>query len=76
MLAFTAVAGCKATIAHLPGTKLHQLPVAVPPIEPQERVAAHLRRPVRHIQVNNSEEHCVTGTTEKHWCKGAILGED
>lgn len=37
---FTAIAGSKATIAHLPGIKLKQLQVAVPPIELQEQFAA------------------------------------
>ena len=36
---FTAIAGSKATIAHLPGIKLKQLQVAVPPIELQEQFA-------------------------------------
>ena len=36
---FTAIAGSKATIAHLPGIKLKQLQVAVPPIELQQQFA-------------------------------------
>lgn len=37
---FAAIAGAKATIAYLPGAKLKQLRVAVPPLEIQERFAA------------------------------------
>ena len=36
---FSALAGAKATIAHLPGAKLKQLQVAVPPMELQEQFA-------------------------------------
>ena len=36
---FAAIAGAKATIAHLPGAKLKQLQVAVPPLELQEQFA-------------------------------------
>ena len=36
---FTAIVGSKATIAHLPGVKLKQLQVAVPPIKLQEQFA-------------------------------------
>ena len=39
---FAAIAGAKATIAHLPGAKLKQLRVAVPPIELQEQFAAFI----------------------------------
>lgn len=34
---FSSIEGAKATIAHLPGAKMKQLKVAVPPIELQER---------------------------------------
>lgn len=37
---FATIAGAKATIAHLPGAKLKQLQVAVPPLELQEQFAA------------------------------------
>lgn len=37
---FAAIAGAKATIAHLPGIKLRQLQVAVPPLELQQQFAA------------------------------------
>ena len=37
---FSAIAGAKATIAHLPGVKLKQLQVAVPPLELQRQFAA------------------------------------
>ena len=37
---FSAIAGAKATIAHLPGVKLKQLQVAIPPLELQEQFAA------------------------------------
>ena len=36
---FSAIAGAKATIAHLPGVKLKQLQVAVPPLELQQHFA-------------------------------------
>ena len=36
---FSAIAGAKATIAHLPGVKLKQLQVAVPPLELQQQFA-------------------------------------
>lgn len=36
---FAAIAGAKATIAHLPGVKLKQLRVAIPPLELQEQFA-------------------------------------
>lgn len=41
---FTAIAGSKATIAHLPGIKLKQLQVAVPPIELQEQFATFVEQ--------------------------------
>ncbi len=37
---FAAIAGAKATIAHLPGVKLKQLRVAIPPLKLQEQFAA------------------------------------
>ena len=37
---FAAIEGAKATISHLPGAKLKQLQVTVPPISHQERFAA------------------------------------
>lgn len=36
---FSAIAGAKATIAHLPGVKLKQLKVVVPPLELQQKFA-------------------------------------
>lgn len=36
---FSSIAGAKATIAHLPGVKLKQLQVAVPPLELQQQFA-------------------------------------
>lgn len=39
---FAAIAGAKATIAHLPGVKLKQLQVAVPPLELQEQFATYV----------------------------------
>ena len=39
---FSAIAGAKATIAHLPGVKLKQLQVAVPPLELQQQFAAFI----------------------------------
>ena len=41
---FEAIAGAKATIAHLPGVKLKQLQVAVPPVELQEQFAAFVEQ--------------------------------
>lgn len=41
---FTAIAGAKATIAHLPGVKLKQLRVAIPPLELQEQFAAFVEQ--------------------------------
>ena len=41
---FAAIAGAKATIAHLPGVKLKQLQVAVPPLELQEQFAAFIEQ--------------------------------
>ena len=41
---FAAIAGAKATIAHLPGVKLKQLQVAVPPIELQQQFAAFVEQ--------------------------------
>ena len=41
---FAAIAGAKATIAHLPGAKLKQLQVAVPPLELQEQYAVFLKQ--------------------------------
>ena len=41
---FTAIAGSKATIAHLPGIKLKQLQVAVPPIGLQEQFATFVEQ--------------------------------
>ena len=41
---FAAIAGAKATIAHLPGVKLKQLYVAVPPLELQEQFAAFVEQ--------------------------------
>ena len=41
---FAAIAGAKATIAHLPGAKLKQLQVAVPPLELQEQFAVFLKQ--------------------------------
>ena len=48
---FEAIAGAKATIAHLPGVKLKQLQVAVPPIELQGQFAAFVE------QVDKSKYH-------------------
>lgn len=42
--AFSSIAGAKATIAHLPGVKLKQLQVAVPPLELQEQFAAFVEQ--------------------------------
>ena len=41
---FAAIAGAKATIAHLPGVKLKQLQVAVPPMELQKQFAAFVEQ--------------------------------
>ena len=41
---FAALAGSKATIAHLPGTKLKQLQVIVPPVELQEQFVAFVKK--------------------------------
>ena len=41
---FAAIAGAKATIAHLPGVKLKQLQVAVPPLELQEQFASFVEQ--------------------------------
>ena len=41
---FAAIAGAKATIAHLPGVKLKQLRVAIPPLELQEQFAAFVNQ--------------------------------
>ncbi len=41
---FAAIAGAKATIAHLPGVKLKQLQVAIPPIRLQEQFAAFVEQ--------------------------------
>ncbi|MCD8160393.1 MAG: restriction endonuclease subunit S [Clostridiales bacterium] len=40
---FSAIAGAKATIAHLPGVKLKELNVAIPPIELQTQFAAFVQ---------------------------------
>ena len=41
---FAAIAGAKATIAHLPGVKLKQLQVAVPPLELQQQFASFVEQ--------------------------------
>ena len=41
---FAALASSKATIAHLPGTKLKQLQVVVPPVELQEQFVAFVKK--------------------------------
>ncbi|MGM9649628.1 MAG: restriction endonuclease subunit S [Butyricicoccaceae bacterium] len=41
---FAAITGTKATIAHLPGVKLKQLQVVVPPLELQEQFAAFVEQ--------------------------------
>lgn len=41
---FAAIAGAKATIAHLPGAKLKQLQVALPPLELQEQFATFVEQ--------------------------------
>ena len=41
---FATIAGAKATIAHLPGVKLKQLRVAIPPLELQEQFAAFVNQ--------------------------------
>ncbi len=41
---FAAIEGAKATIAHLPGAKLKQLTVAVPPVERQNEFAAFVEQ--------------------------------
>lgn len=41
---FATIAGAKATIAHLPGAKLKQLRVAIPPLELQEQFAAFVNQ--------------------------------
>ena len=41
---FAAIAGAKATIAHLPSVKLKQLQVAVPPIELQQQFATFVEQ--------------------------------
>lgn len=41
---FAAIVGAKATIAHLPGVKLKQLRVAIPPLELQEQFAAFVEQ--------------------------------
>lgn len=41
---FASIAGAKATIAHLPGVKLKQLQVAVPPMKLQEQFAAFVEQ--------------------------------
>lgn len=41
---FATIAGAKATIAHLPGVKLKQLRVAIPPLELQEQFAAFVKQ--------------------------------
>ena len=41
---FATIAGAKATIAHLPGVKLKQLRVAIPPLELQEQFAAFVEQ--------------------------------
>ena len=41
---FAAIAGAKATIAHLPGIKLRQLQVATPPLELQEQFATFVEQ--------------------------------
>ena len=46
---FSALAGAKATIAHLPGAKLKSSCVAVPPMELQEAICC-LRRSNRQIK--------------------------
>ena len=41
---FAEIEGAKATIAHLPGAKLKQLPVAVPPLELQEKFTSFVEQ--------------------------------
>ena len=41
---FAAITGAKATIAHLPGVKLKQLRVAIPPLKLQEQFAAFVEQ--------------------------------
>ena len=41
---FSAIAGAKATIAHLPGVKLKQLRVVLPPIKLQEQFATFVKQ--------------------------------
>ena len=41
---FATIAGAKATIPHLPGVKLKQLRVAIPPLELQEQFAAFVNQ--------------------------------
>ena len=49
---FAALAGSKATIAHLPGTKLKQLQVVVPPVELQEQFVAFVKQTDKSKFVN------------------------
>ena len=49
---FAAIAGAKATIAHLPGAKLKQLQVAIPPLELQNQFSAFVE------QVDKSKYYC------------------
>ena len=53
---FTAIAGSKATIAHLPGIKLKQLQVAVPPIELQEQFATFVEQTDKSKSFDDLEE--------------------
>lgn len=41
---FSAIEGAKATIAHLPGAKLKNLTVSVPPVSVQEKFAAFVEQ--------------------------------
>lgn len=52
---FAAIAGAKATIAHLPGVKLKQLQVAVPPIELQQKFAAF-------VEQTDKSKYCILAT--------------
>lgn len=64
---FSAIAGAKATIAHLPGVKLKQLQVAVPPLKLQQQFADFV------AQVDKSKLAAQQGLQELEVLKKSLM---
>ena len=64
---FAKIAGAKATIAHLPGVKLKQLRVAIPPMELQQQFAAFV------AQVDKSKLAAQRGLQELEILKKSLM---